>query len=292
MVERGPEKAGVGGSIPSLATTLTKLERLLLCSNLVFPMMPAIIPGDQILHYRVVRKLGEGGMGVVFEAEDLRLGRTVAIKLLQNLISEDKEMRTRFLREARAASAMDHPNLCTIYTVEETPEGMLLLVMACYRGQTLAELLAKGGALEPERIVAIGCQIAAGLHAAHMSGIVHRDIKPGNIFLVQSGGVKILDFGLSRIADETRLTMSRHAMGTLEYMPPEQLAGSQVDHRADLWALGAVLYEMAAGHSPFRRPSPAAIYAAISRGEYTPLHELCPNLPPSLLKAVEGCLRA
>lgn len=254
-------------------------------------MNRAITTGDQILHYRVIRKLGEGGMGVVFEAEDLRLGRTVAIKFLQNLISDDKEMRTRFLREARAASAMDHPNLCTIYSVEETPEGTLLLVMARYRGQTLAELLAKGGALDPHKIMGIGRQIAAGLHAAHMSGVVHRDIKPGNVFLVQEGGIKILDFGLSRILDETRLTMSRHAMGTLEYMPPEQLAGNQVDHRADLWALGAVLYEMAAGHPPFRRPSPAAIYAAISRGDYIPLPEIRPALPSSLLKAVDWCLR-
>jgi serine/threonine protein kinase/tetratricopeptide (TPR) repeat protein len=254
-------------------------------------MISAIIPGDQILHYRVTRKLGEGGMGVVFEAEDLRLGRTVAIKFLQNLIAEDKEMRTRFLREARAASAMDHPNLCTIYSAEETPEGTLLLVMACYRGQTLAELLAKGGALDSHKIMEIGCQIAAGLHAAHLSGVVHRDIKPGNVFLVQGGGLKILDFGLSRMLDETRLTMSRHAMGTLEYMPPEQLAGNQVDHRADLWALGAVLYEMAAGHPPFRRPSPAAICAAIARGEYIPLNEIRPGLPFSLLRTVEQCLR-
>ncbi|MGA8041962.1 MAG: protein kinase [Terracidiphilus sp.] len=254
-------------------------------------MIPAISPGTQILHYRVVRKLGEGGMGIVFEAEDLRLGRTVAIKLLQNLISENAAMRARFLREARAASALDHPNLCTIYAAEETPEGALMLVMACYRGQTLAELLARSGALEPRSILEIGGQVAAGLHAAHMSGVVHRDIKPGNVFLVQGGGVKILDFGLSRILDETQLTMSRHVMGTLAYMPPEQLDGNQVDHRADIWALGAVLYEMAAGHPPFRHASPAAICAAISRGEYIPLHEVRPNLPLSLMKAVERCLR-
>ena len=254
-------------------------------------MIPVINPGTQILHYRVVRKLGEGGMGIVFEAEDLRLGRTVAIKLLQNLISENAEMRARFLREARAASALDHPNLCTIYTAEETPEGALLLVMACYRGQTLAELLARSGALEHRRIMEIGRQVAAGLHAAHMSGVVHRDIKPGNVFIVQNGGVKILDFGLSRIADETQLTLSRQVMGTLAYMPPEQLDGNPVDHRADIWALGAVLYEMAVGHPPFRHPTASAICAAIARGDYIPLHEIRPNLPHSLMKAVERCLR-
>ena len=254
-------------------------------------MIPAISPGDHILHYRVVRKLGEGGMGIVYEAEDLRLGRTVAIKLLQRMISENAEMRARFLREARAASALDHPNLCTIHASEETPEGALLIVMACYRGQTLAEMLARSGALDPRSILEIGRQVAAGLHAAHMAGVVHRDIKPGNVFLVQGGGVKILDFGLSRIVDETQLTMSRQVMGTLAYMPPEQLEGNAVDHRADIWALGAVLYEMAVGHPPFRHASPAATCAAISRGEYIPLHEAAPHLPLSLMKAVERCLR-
>ncbi len=255
------------------------------------PMIPAISPGDEILHYRIVRKLGAGGMGIVFEAEDLRLGRTVAIKVLQRQISENAEMRARFLREARAASALDHPNLCTIYTAEETPEGALLLVMACYRGQTLAERLARSGAIEPGIAMEIGRQIASGLHAAHMAGVVHRDIKPGNVFLVQGGNVKILDFGLSRITDETQLTLSRQVIGTLAYMPPEQLAGCSFDHRADIWALGAVLYEMAAGHPPFRHATPAAICAAISRGEYIPLHEIHPDLPPGLLSAVEQCLR-
>ena len=254
-------------------------------------MIPEISPGDRILHYRIVSKLGEGGMGVVYEAEDLRLGRTVAIKILQRVVSENAEMRARFLREARAASALDHPNLCTIYASEETHDGALLLVMARYRGQTLAEMLAGTGALEPRRILEIGSEVAAGLHAAHMSGVVHRDIKPGNVFLVQGGGVKILDFGLSRILDETQLTLSRQVMGTLAYMPPEQLEGHAVDHRADIWALGAVLYEMAVGHPPFRRASPAATCAAISRGEYTPLHEIAPHLPNSLMKAVERCLR-
>jgi serine/threonine protein kinase/tetratricopeptide (TPR) repeat protein len=254
-------------------------------------MISATIPGDQILHYRIVRKLGEGGMGVVYEAEDLRLGRTVAIKLLQNSISGNADIRARFLREARAASALDHPNLCTIYTAEETPEGALLLVMACYRGQTLAELLARSGALEPNYIAEIGRQIAAGLHAAHMAGVVHRDIKPGNVFLTQGGGVRILDFGLSRIAHETRLTAPHQVMGTLAYMPPEQLAGDPVDHRADIWSLGAVLYEMATGHPPFGHSSPGAICAAIARGEYIGLREIRPNLPSSLIIAVENSLR-
>ena len=254
-------------------------------------MASATSPGDLLLHYRVIRKLGEGGMGVVFEAEDTRLGRTVAIKLLQHSISNHPESRARFLREARAASALDHPNLCTIYTVEEAPDDVLLLVMACYRGQTLAEFLAKSGALELSRMRDIGRQVAIGLHAAHMAGIVHRDIKPGNIFLVQSGGVRILDFGLSRIAHETRMTAPHTILGTLAYMSPEQLAGDSVDHRADIWSLGAVLYEMAAGHPPFRHPTPAATCAAITRGEYLSLRQIRPGLPDSLLTAVDLCLR-
>ncbi|HTV82243.1 MAG TPA: protein kinase [Acidobacteriaceae bacterium] len=254
-------------------------------------MSTATSPGDLLLHYRVVRKLGEGGMGVVFEAEDTRLGRTVAIKLLQQSISNHPDSRARFLREARAASALDHPNLCTIYTVEEAPDGALLLVMACYRGQTLAELLAKNGALETNRIRDIGRQIATGLHAAHMAGILHRDIKPGNVFLVQSGGVRILDFGLSRIVHETRLTEPHQILGTLAYMSPEQLAGESLDHRSDIWSLGAVLYEMAAGHGPFRHSTPGATCGAIARADYMSLDEVRPGLPDSLLTAVDRCLR-
>ena len=248
-------------------------------------------PGNQLLHYRLIRKIGEGGMGVVFEAEDTRLGRTVAIKLLQPAISETPEVRLRFLREARAASALDHPNLCTIYTVEEMPDGSLLMVMACYRGQTVAELLHKSGTVDVERIRDVGRQTAAGLHTAHMSGIVHRDIKPGNIFLLTSGTVKILDFGLSRIADQNQLTAPHQVMGTLAYMPPEQLAGDSIDHRADIWALGAVLYEMAAGHPPFHQSSAAATMAAIAECRYIPLNRVRPDLPKSILLAVEGALR-
>ena len=194
-------------------------------------------PGDRLLHYRLIRQIGEGGMGVVFEAQDERLGRTVAIKRLHGALSEAPGLRERFLREARAASAMDHPNLCTVHAVEEAPDGSLLLVMAFYRGQTLAGLLAHGP-LDVDRIRDLGGQTATGLHAAHLAGIVHRDIKPANIFLLHSGSVKILDFGLSRADHLEHLTAQHQVMGTLAYMPPEQLAGSTVDHRADLWALG------------------------------------------------------
>lgn len=253
-------------------------------------MQMAFNPGDELLQYRLVRKLGEGGMGVVFEAEDIRLQRTVAIKVLQPAISEDVEMRERFLREARAASAIDHPNLCTIYTVETAPDGSLLLVMAYYRGQTLSELILRGPVDVP-RIRDIARQAASGLHAAHMSGIVHRDIKPGNIFLLNSGTVKILDFGLSRFVHQQQFTAPHKVMGTLAYMPPEQLAGEPVDYRADIWALGAVIYEMAAGHSPFRQATQSATMTAIAAGRYVPLHHARPDLPNSIHRAVMGALR-
>lgn len=253
-------------------------------------MQMAFNPGDELLQYRLVRKLGEGGMGVVFEAEDIRLQRTVAIKVLQPSISEDVEMRERFLREARAASAIDHPNLCTIYTVETAPDGSLLLVMAYYRGQTLSELILRGP-IDIARIRDIGRQTASGLHAAHMSGIVHRDIKPGNIFLLHSGTVKILDFGLSRFVHQQQFTAPHKVMGTLAYMPPEQLAGEPVDYRADIWALGVVIYEMAAGHSPFRQATQSATMTAIAAGRYVPLHHTRPDLPSSIHRAVMGALR-
>lgn len=253
-------------------------------------MQMAFNSGDELLQYRLVRKLGEGGMGVVFEAEDIRLQRTVAIKVLQPSISEDVEMRERFLREARAASAIDHPNLCTIYTVETAPDGSLLLVMAYYRGQTLSELIQRGP-VEISRIRDIGRQAASGLHAAHMSGIVHRDIKPGNIFLLNSGTVKILDFGLSRFIHQQQFTAPHKVMGTLAYMPPEQLAGEPVDYRADIWALGVVIYEMAAGHSPFRQATQSATMTAIAAGRYVPLHHARPDLPNSIHMAVGGALR-
>jgi serine/threonine-protein kinase len=246
--------------------------------------------GEQLLHYRLIRQIGEGGMGVVYEAEDERLGRTVAIKRLRASLSEDPSLRKRFLREARAASAVDHPNLCTVYAVEEAPDGSLLLVMAFYRGQTLAELV-KRGPLDHVTICDLGGQVAAGLHAAHLCGIVHRDIKPANIFLLHPATVKILDFGLSRASHLQQLTAQHQVMGTLAYMPPEQLAGSVVDHRADVWALGAVLYEMATGHSPFRHPTPSATMAAIARANYLPLRQARPDLPPSIHSAVEQALR-
>jgi len=227
-------------------------------------------PPQMLLHYRVKGVIGAGGMGTVFEAEDTRLGRQVAIKLLNPSDSHDPESRERFLREARAAASIDHPNLCTVHAIEETPSGTLLLVMTLYRGQSLADLL-KVGPVAPERILSVGKQVAAGLHEAHMAGIIHRDIKPANLFLLSTGDVKTLDFGLSRLGKQSHLTQPHQVLGTLAYMSPEQLSGGDLDHRTDLWALGAVLYEMAAGHSPFQHSSSANMISLIGKAEYVPL---------------------
>ncbi len=248
-------------------------------------------PEQMLLHYRVKGVIGAGGMGTVFEAEDTRLGRAVAIKLLHPDDSQDPESRERFLREARAAAALDHPNLCTVHAIEETPTGTMLLVMTLYRGQSLADLL-KGGRMSVERIVSVAKQAAAGLHEAHMAGIIHRDIKPANLFLPSGGGdLKILDFGLSRLGKQSQWTRPQQVLGTLAYMSPEQLAGGDIDHRTDLWALGAVLYEMAAGHSPFHHPSSASMISLIGKAEYVPLSRVRPDLPKSLQKVVDSTLK-
>jgi serine/threonine protein kinase/tetratricopeptide (TPR) repeat protein len=249
----------------------------------------AIAPGKTLLHYRIVRKLGAGGMGTVYEAEDTRLGRSVAIKVLHDAQADDLEARERFLREARAVAAIEHRNLSNVHAIEETPDGMLLLVMTLYRGRTLADLI-RSGPLSADQIVSIGTQAAAGLHEAHMAGVLHRDIKPPNIFITAGGDVKILDFGLARLIQQSQLTQPNQVMGTLAYMAPEQLTGGHVDYRSDLWALGAVLYEMAASHPPFHHPSHAAVIALISKGDYLPLSRLRPDLPVHVQEAIHCAL--
>ncbi len=249
-----------------------------------------LVLGQTLLHYRIVRFLGEGGMGTVYEAEDTRLGRHVAIKLLHGAEADESAARERFLREARAVAALDHRNLSTVHAIEEMPDGTLVLVMALYRGQTLWDRI-RAGKLPTDQILSIGAQIAAGLHEAHMAGVVHRDIKPANIFLTASGEVKILDFGLARLTNQSQLTRPNQVVGTLAYMSPEQLAGGSVDYRSDIWSLGVVLYEMAAGRPPFHHPSHATVMTLICRGEFLPVHRLRPDLPIQVQQAIDGSLR-
>jgi len=238
-------------------------------------------------HYRLGRVLGRGGMGVVYEAEDLRLGRGVALKFLSPHLHTDPHAKERFLREARTVSALDHPNVCTLFEADETPDGRVFIAMARYAGETLADRIARGP-LPVEEAADLGLQIARGLCAAHRQDIIHRDLKPDNVFVTGDGIVKILDFGIAKVAGSA-LTQTGYALGTAAYAAPEQTR-AEGDHRVDLWALGVVLYEMLAGERPFRAEYAAALLYAIVHEEHTPLIRLRPDVPPALAEVVERCL--
>jgi len=227
---------------------------------------PLNLTGRAVSHFRVLEPLGAGGMGVVYRAEDTRLGRVVALKFLLPLYSLDTGAKVRFLQEARSAAALDHPNLCTVHEVGESEDGRLFLAMALYAGETLKARLDREGALLVGEAVDIARQIAQGLACAHAAGIVHRDLKPGNVMLVPGGPVKILDFGLAKARDKS-LSAPNARLGTASYMAPEQVRGEAVDGRADLWALGAVFYEMLTGKKPFAGEHEVAIAYAILHDE-------------------------
>jgi len=240
-------------------------------------------------HYVVLEALGNGGMGVLYKAEDTRLGRTVALKVLPLRFTNDPVAKERFLREARTASALDHQNLCAIYDVGESEDGRLFLAMPCYQGETLRSRLARGP-LPVDEALGIAKQVARGLAKAHRQGIVHRDIKPENLMITTDGVVKILDFGIAKLSGASDLTGTEHRIGTPSYMAPEQSRKSTVDSRADLWALGVVLYEMITGRRPFAGANPVAVLQAIQYGVPEPLSQLRPGVPARLEKVVARLL--
>ncbi|PYO05927.1 MAG: hypothetical protein DMD30_13460 [Gemmatimonadetes bacterium] len=227
---------------------------------------PLGLAGRTISHFELREALGAGGMGVVYRADDTRLGRVVALKFLLPHYNLDASAKARFLREAHAAAALDHPNLCTIYEVGTSDEGWLFLAMALYQGETLRARLTRDGTILVRESLEIAPQIAEGLQAAHVAGIVHRDLKPGNVMLLPDGTVRILDFGLAKARDHSR-SEAGVRFGTVSYMSPEQVRGDNVDARADLWALGVVLYEMLTGRKPFGGDEEVAIAHAILHDE-------------------------
>src|SRR4051812_15752300 len=237
--------------------------------------------GKTVSHYEVLEKLGGGGMGVVYKARDLRLDRFVALKFLSPHLGDTGEARQRFIHEARAASALDHPNIVTLYEIGETDDGHLFLSLAFYDSETLKKQIERGP-LKIEVALDYACQIASGLARAHAEGIVHRDVKPANLLVSRQGQVKIVDFGLAKLASQTRLTQAGVALGTSGYMSPEQLRGEEVDPRTDIWALGVVLHEMITGRLPFRGDSPGAIAHAILYIDPEPMTALRTGVPLEL----------
>ncbi len=245
--------------------------------------------GETISHYQILEKLGEGGMGVVYKARDLDLDRHVAIKFLPPHMVADEEATKRFTHEARAASALNHPNIGVVHEIGRSDDGLTFMVMACYEGESLRERIDRG-AMKFEEALDITAQVSSGLVKAHEHGIVHRDIKPNNVLLTEDGHAVIIDFGLAKLAGGTKLTRAGYTLGTAAYMSPEQARGEEVDNRSDIFSLGVMLYEMLAGEKPFRGEHEAAVVYEIVHEEPEPLEDCGRLLPAGAGQVMERAL--
>ena len=242
--------------------------------------------GQTVSHYRILEKLGEGGMGVVYKAEDLKLTRIIALKFLPHGLGANEPERARFLQEARAAAILNHPNICTVYDILEH-DGQLFIVMEYVEGKTLREIVPMK---KIQDAIGYAVQIAEALQEAHSKGIVHRDIKADNIMVNSKNQVKVMDFGLAKLKGSLKLTKTSSTVGTLAYMAPEQIQGGEVDARSDLFSFGIVLYEMLTGHLPFRGEHEAAMVYSIANEEPEPLQHYVPNAPSELLHIIDRAL--
>ena len=246
--------------------------------------------GKTISHYKILSKLGSGGMGTVYKARDTKLDRSVALKFLPPHLSRAEEEKKRFIHEAKAASALDHPNICNIYEIDETEDGQMFIAMACYEGESLKDKISRGP-LPVEEAMDFAIQIARGLEKAHAKDIVHRDIKPANVLITEEGQVKIVDFGLAKLAGRTVLTKEGTTLGTVAYMSPEQTKGTDIDYRTDIWAMGVVFYEMLSAAKPFKGDYEQAVMYSIMNEEPEPLRQVNPSIPVELEKIVNRCLQ-
>ena len=242
-----------------------------------------------ISHYKIIEKIGSGGMGVVYKAQDLKLDRFVALKFLPPHLISSNDEKQRFIHEAKAASSLDHNNICNIYEIDETDDGQLFISMAYYEGETLDKTI-KEKPLPVEEAIDIAVQIAQGLAKAHEKEIVHRDIKPANIMLTADGVVKILDFGLAKLSTQTKLTKDGTMLGTIAYMSPEQARGDEVDHKTDIWSLGVIIYEMLTGQLPFKGDYDQAVIYGIANEQPEPITGLRTGVPLELERIINRCI--